>query len=140
MAVGRHGYRLRGERNGRGKVGRLQLGLRSSPEQNERDKNQYKCGCDQPSQALAALSFLFDYRRGLCPALRDPLQLESNIERALKAFVRILRKAGVYDVREGRRRERLGCRNWFGIFFENRAGHADLAFAFERPCTGYHFV
>ena len=71
---------------------------------------------------------------------RNPFQLKPYIVRSLKAVVRMFCEAGVDKVFEGRRGKRLNRRNRFGIFFQNRAGYANLALTLERPLAASHFI
>src|SRR5580704_13965882 len=70
----------------------------------------------------------------------DPAQLQSNVARRLETLVRIFLQTGAHNALEGARRQGLELANWRWVFFQDGAGHADLALAFERALARGHFV
>ena len=79
-------------------------------------------------------------RRTLWRSFTDPFQLQPNVPRGLKTVVGVFLQARFHYALERWRCERLNRRNRLRIFFQNRAGHADLAFPVKRPPARDRFI
>jgi len=73
-------------------------------------------------------------------AFGDPLQFKKKVAGGLPAILGILCKADANGAVERWGCEGLQGADWFGVFLQNRGGHAQLALARESTLAGEHFV